>query len=345
MSRENNVVHILRNFGTSLAVLLLAACVAIPTAQFEAYLNNFQSAKSAAQDVYLQAANVAEANAIGEDSDRDIQARIRDLEGDRAGLAMRLAALDLIDRYNTMLVAFAKGVDPDDIAGDITGLKQGLESFKIREVTRFLGSASPYIGIISEGLVLMQEAINKEKFADALMAGQKPIDGIIDLLIADSGTLEKLAVNQVKREQDAVLAVITSAGRQFGRSLSAYQASAETNALLAEHNEYRRSLRRTSVGGIPHAPAAAPPTPDTIAALGALNLVVKQQAGEYASLEAQTQTVAEVYAAYRQVLAGFKDSFADLRTATEESRLLATVATADRVLTLRRAFLKLRKGL
>jgi hypothetical protein len=91
-----------------LLICVLAACVSIPTSEFNGYLNSFNSAKSSAQDFILQAKVAAETVANSSDNRRPNE-RVEKLNERRGALDARLAALDLISDFNNILVSLASG--------------------------------------------------------------------------------------------------------------------------------------------------------------------------------------------------------------------------------------------
>ncbi|OGS28285.1 MAG: hypothetical protein A3J70_12845 [Elusimicrobia bacterium RIFCSPHIGHO2_02_FULL_61_10] len=188
-------------------VLVLVAgcftgCQSMPRAGLESYQQNFAIVRNGAQDLYLRAGFLAENVANRPEAEGSVTDRIKKLERWRKSIKARQAAISLIDQYNRALSHLAAGASAEALGADITGIQQDLSSFNISHVKQLLKDSSPYLNVLVQGITLIENEIKKKKFRDAVLAAQKPLVGILDILIDDADDLENLFRQELLREQD-----------------------------------------------------------------------------------------------------------------------------------------------
>ncbi len=87
-------------------LLLLTACSGVPKQEFSNYVTNFNSANSTTRDIILGVWVTEESKFDGSHEQQAI------LEQKRKALDARLDALELISKYNNILVGLASGQTP-----------------------------------------------------------------------------------------------------------------------------------------------------------------------------------------------------------------------------------------
>lgn len=180
------------------AVILLVSCQTIPTQEFDAYLAHFQTAKTATEDVILKAR--IRAKTIADDPrNRDITSvRAKQLKNRQAALQARLEALSVIDSYNRVLTGLASGRPPEDIASDMVSFSDGLSEFNVDGISDLVDAGSPYLGLISEAISLIDGYILAKQFGKVAAAGEKPVLGIVQVLVDDADNLVSIESQWIK---------------------------------------------------------------------------------------------------------------------------------------------------
>src|ERR1039457_1824481 len=99
-------IKAVRIFGTLALLAMLVSCAGVPKQELDSYVSSFNTAKTTTQDIILKAKNSAEkANDGSNGGKQQLAQRTKALDA-------RLAAVDLIDKYNSILVKLASGSDP-----------------------------------------------------------------------------------------------------------------------------------------------------------------------------------------------------------------------------------------
>ena len=173
-------------------VTLLSACQSIPTREFDDYLLQFQTARMAAEDVILKAKIRARAIADEPSNPDNAEVQAKKLKQRRAAMDARLDALKVVDKYNRLLTSLASGSSPEDIVTDLESFSDGLSNFNVASINDLVGSASPYLGVISQAVSLIDGYILAEQFGKVAAAGEKPVRGILKILSEDANNLEQI---------------------------------------------------------------------------------------------------------------------------------------------------------
>ncbi len=124
-------------------LMLLTACSGVPKQEFSNYVTNFNSAKSTTQDIILGVWVTEESKY---DGSHEQQAK---LEQKLKALNARLAALELISKYNDIQVRLASGTDPAAVQNNLVNLSEGLSSFGSNSLSSLVKSAAPYGQLIA----------------------------------------------------------------------------------------------------------------------------------------------------------------------------------------------------
>lgn len=327
-------------------VSLLAGCASIPTAQFSAYQKSFDFVKIGAEDLYLHAGNIAENIADRPEKEGSITDKLKELETRRAALSARLSAIGLIDSYNHILSHLADGTSADELKTDITGLQQYLTSFNVTQVTKILQKATPFTGVISQGIALVETAIKNKKFQDAITEAQGPLNGILNILIEDSNDLQDIFIQELRREQDPYRKQVDSCGSRFQRRVRELKLTDGLEALLERHNQIRLQMKRGGVRQITYQSTTTVTDP-TPADMETLTLLVDQaelNVINYNQVEEKILAQSAVFVEYRNALEATKKTFMALPTDMASTQFTATVEFIQQSRELRKAILRLQEA-
>lgn len=329
-----------------LALAGLAGCSSVPTAEFAAYRQNFSAVKTGAEDLYLRADVVAENIANRPEKEGTVTERLKELEARRAALSARLAALEMIESYNRILASLAAGTSADDLKTDITGLQQSLSSFNIAQMSNLVKKATPFTEVISQGIALVENAVKRKKFKNAVIDAQRPLTGILEVLMADADDLQDIFIQELKREQDPYRKQVDSCGSRFYRRLKELKLTDDLESLLARHNQIRSQMNRTGVAQITYKPAGSVTEPSA-ADIESMTLLVDQaelNVINYNHVEGKILAQSGVIEEYRKVLKATQQAFMSLPTAIEATQFMATSAFIKQARDLRKAILRLQEA-
>lgn len=316
------------------ALALLCACASQPkkAAEFDVYLEQFDSVRSEGADIYLRASAIAEAKGGEKAQER------------REAFEARLQALRIIDKYNKVLVGVARGEDPAHLKSGMKDVGSKLSSYKPSAQTTFaFASAIPYLGALVSGAGYVQEALAKRDFLKAVHAAQQPILAILDILLLDSEPLETLLVEEIRKEQDVPRAAVDSIGGRMYKKLRTLKNTIETSDLLASFNALREKAGFKPVPYHNSANAAEPRADDLeylalLSDQSALNLDAYRRAGERA------EAASSLFKRYRSALTAAKDALAALDKSDEAGRAAATERFNDQAYGVRQEAVKLREA-
>ncbi|MDX6768928.1 MAG: hypothetical protein SF051_05305 [Elusimicrobiota bacterium] len=328
------------------ALLVVTGCGTVPQASFNSYLQSFSGVKANAEDLYLRSTLAAENIASRPEKEGTVAEKFKELENRKAALETGLAAVNLIDRYNSVLIALASGKSKESVQSDLTGLQQDLSSLNLQRITKMVEKAGPYLEVVSQGVALVEDTIKRKKFAEAVAAAQKPMAGIVDILIIDADNLEELLVQDIQREQDPYFKQIGSYGGRVNKRLKELKSTPEIVTLLGRVNQARVSLAHESVTALePQAGESA--STASSADLDALTVLAGQTesaALAYNKIEERVKAQRAVFREYKNALLATKRTFAALKDDTEAGRYAATRDFIQQARDLRMAALKLREA-
>ena len=316
-----------------LVVILTAACGPVKKgAELDVYLEQFAAVKSEGGDIYLRVSSIVDEKG-GEKKDER-----------RKALEARLEALRLIDRYNRVLTGLARGEDPKALKSEMKAVGGKLSAYHPSAQTTFaFAAAVPYLGTLVSGAGYVQEALAKRNFIKAVHEAQKPINAILDILLLDAAPLEKVLVQQKRKEQDPARAAVDSLAARFYRKLQTLEATAEIGVTLARHNALRHAA---GLGAIPYRPGAeaAPPKTadveilDTFTEEAALNLQAYRRA------EGQIAAERALFSRYLAALTAAKRALAALNKDSEDERASATGEFNEQAMGVRQESLRLKEA-
>lgn len=348
MSYEN-INRASRGLGGLLlaAGLFLAGCTSVPHKEFGAYQSSFDSVKAGAEDVYLRAGLLAEKKADRPDAGETGSGRRKELDARKEAISARLAALDLIDHYNRVLTGLAAGTSAVEMKGQVTGLSDELSSFNLTQVNRLLQKASPLFDVVTQGAALVEDAMKKARFREAILAAQKPLIGILDILIEDSADLEGIFIAELQLEQDPYRKQCDSAASRFSRRMKGFKRADVVEIALERHNQIRRQWARPKVQMLSFQEngAAVEATPADLEALAALSDQAESNVIEYNKIQDKIVAQRAVFEQYRGALQATKRAFIALPSAVDATRLSATNSFIQQARELRKATLMLQEAI
>jgi hypothetical protein len=323
----------------------LSGCVSVP-ASFNTYRENFASVKSNALDLYLRSSNIADDIANRPDQESSITDRIKVLETRKTALNLRLEAIALIDRYNSVLIKLGEGSSADALKTEISGLQQGLSSFNLASVSKMLEKGGPYLNVVAQGVSLIEDAVKKRKFKNAVDAAQKPMIGILDILSADADDLEDVLVQELKLQQDPYRVQVDSLGGRFYTRMKTFKPTSDMESLLSRLNTARQGMGRNNYKPLTYQPAevAVEPKPADVDALTALVGQVEISAVAYSKIQMQINAQREVIQDYKNALDATKKCFVAIAGDVEATRVVATADFVRQATEMRKAVLRLQEA-
>jgi hypothetical protein len=332
--------------GTALAIILLmclfAGCVSVPTSEFNSYLNSFNSAKSTAQDFILQAKVAAETVANSPDNPARPNERVEKLNERRVALDTRLAALDLISEYNNILVALAEGSDPKAIEGQIEGFRDALSSFGFSKLASLGSKASPYTAAIAEAVRLIDDQIKKQKFKQAVEAGQKPIIGVLEILQEDADNIHEIEAQLIQLKRDLEETQLRKTQIRLKNLVATYQSSPDLDQIISRYEETLATLTDSPLAQnkINNPAGAAMATAADLAILQSLLDNISHSILGFNRLTDAIKAHQKVTEEYKLSLASTASALQNLNAGIKMNQRAALVGFAEQALHLREALLK-----
>lgn len=327
-------------------IMVLSGCASVHQGTLNSYTSSFSSVYAQAQDLYLRSEIVAEDIADRPETEGSVTSKLKDLEARKAALRARLGALDIIGRYNTVVSNLADGESPESLKGQMTQLQHGLTSFDVTPITKLVQSAVPFLGVLSQGVTLVEDAIKKNKLREAINQAHKPVSAILDILTEDAASLEDILIPELKRQQDPYRSQVDSLSRRVNARIKELKANAEIDVLLEKANTARRSMNRDGDKPIQHRPSATATDP-TQSDLDTLVMLIGQletSALEFNKFETQIRAQYALLNAYKNSLSATKRAFLALANDIEASRIVATHDFIKQTLELRKAVLQLQEA-
>ncbi|MFC2119471.1 hypothetical protein ACFLQ4_00220 [Bacteroidota bacterium] len=321
---------------------LLTACSAVPKQEFSNYTTNFNSAKSTTQDIILGVWVTEESNYDGSYEQQAM------LEQKLKALNARLDALELISKYNNILVGLASGTDPAAVQSNLMNLNEGLSSFGSNSLSSIVKSAAPYGELIASAVSLIDNAIKANDFRNAVLAAYKPIIGIIDILQQDADDLFEIQIQYISDNLDLEWDQIINLRFDYQDFVNTLNAKEDVNTKISNFNN---SLQLMNVkpnkrpDPIVHLPGSSH---DADASDYNMLKLLKNQTSEhinkYNNIIKQINALNDVKVEYKNVLKSTSQAFNNLNFAIQyEQYVLQTDFVID-VLALRKSYLKLQEA-
>lgn len=331
-----------KTFLVLLLFLVLTSCSSIPKQEFGNYLDNFNYVNKTTQEIILVMKIVAESE--GQRSREDEQR----LEEKLTALDARLAALNLIDKYNDVLVELASGTDPESVKGSLQSISNGLSYFGVNSLPSLLSNVAPYGEILSQAVALIDNAIKENKFKEAVDAAQKPIQGIIDILKQDADDLFEIQVQILDDKQDLYRDRIIDLRFDFQNFVNTLQNDNNVNNSIKNFNEVIGTIK-TSKDKLPdpinYSPSNARlPNSNDYNMLRVISTQVNDNIMEFKKIAAQIEAVEEVKTSYKEALTATSDAFKNLNFAIQNNQLVIPIDFAMYALNLSKAYLKLQEA-
>jgi len=322
-------------------LMLLTACSGVPKQEFSNYVTNFNSAKSTTQDIILGVWVTEESKY---DGSHEQQAK---LEQKLKALNARLAALELISKYNNILVRLASGTDPAAVQSNLMNLSDGLSSFGSNSLSSFVRSAAPYGELIASAVTLIDNAIKANEFKNAVQAAHKPILGIIEILQQDADDLFEIQIQYISDILDPERDQIINLRFDYQDFVNTLDASEDVNT---EIDGYNKTLLMMNVKPekLPDPIVHLPDNSHTADAsdysiLKLLSNQTTEHINKYNNIIEQINAINAVKVEYKKVLKATSQAFNNLSFAIQyEQYVLQTDFVID-VLNLRKAYLKLQE--
>jgi hypothetical protein len=335
------------------AVLAAAACV--PTIALEEYRKNFSVVRATATDLNIQAEFYAKELADDPRSADPPSVRAEKYTQRLQAIEFRHNALRLVDQYNDVLVALASGSDPKAVEGSLGSIKNGLEALQIEQLTSAISSVVPYIGVISQGIALIDDALKARKFKTAVASAGEPLIGILTILDDDADSIQAIVDARLERVYNQSRALVADArfrfraiADNFSDTPAITDPSVPTMARLQKRLDNLLGALALWPGESPllpleRTPGRSRPDPTAISSLSAMVDQVKTHINVANRAVSARTAHAGYIAAYKAALKTTAKNFAHLNAAIEEERSVGIIQFTKQALELRKAYLKVRR--
>ena len=323
-------------------LMLLTACSGVPKQEFSNYVTNFNSAKSTTQDIILGVWVTEESKYDGSHKQQV------KLEQKLKALNARLAALELISKYNNILVRLASGTDPAAVQSNLMNLSDGLSSFGSNSLSSFVKAAAPYGELIASAVTLIDNAIKANEFKNAVQAAHKPILGIIEILQQDADDLFEIQIQNISDILDPERDQIINISFDYLGFVNTLDASEDVNT---EIDGYNKSLLMMNVkpdkrpDPIKHLPDSSHTAEASdLSILKLLSNQTIERINKYNNIIEQINAIYEVKIEYKKVLKSTSQAFNNLNFAVQHEQYVLQTDFVIDVLNLRKAYLKLQEA-
>ncbi len=316
------------------SLLVLAGCAVVPREELGAYQEAYALARSSARDLVLSARLAAREASADPASGRTVEERVAALKERLDALGARLAALDVVDAYNLVLVRLAEGADPEEIRGSLQALGETLGTF-VSGASRVMAKAVPYLDMLSEALAFIDDLLRREEFRKAVEAAEKPLGGILKILIEDAPDLHAVEVQRLKIRLTAPHERVAELRFRMLALLKTLKTSTPVQTAIDAFNRVLQTIELE--GGIRPPPcvhqsddSARDADATTLEALASLREALERTAGEAKRLQQEITAHARLVEDHVKVLASVQTAFHTLRVATGgNSRTLLRGFTED----------------
>ena len=323
-------------------VIMIIACTSIPKQEFGNYISNFNSAKNTTQDIILTVKLIAENDYDGSHEQQVV------LEQRMKALDARLAALDLMSKYNEALVKFASGTDPEAVKGNLESLNEGLLSFGSTSINALVSDIAPYGEIFSQAVALIENAIKAEKFREAINAAYKPIQGIIEILIQDANDLFEIQHQTLGVQLDPRRDEIIELRFEFQDFVNTLSSNGTVISTIEDYNKVLKTMRvhpDKLPDPIVHNPKSPhSPTMNDYSVLKLLINNTTEQITYYNNIKGQMKAIENVKIEYKKVLVATSEAFTQINFAIQNKQRTLPIDFAVDVLNLRKAYIQLQES-
>jgi len=247
-----------RTFLISFAVTVIAACTSLPTKDFTSYKEAFANARTAGESVILdygsamkkeqivrqsqKAATESKPTSGRNDNFNPIDAASVFTEIDH--IAVRIAAWEVVSRYNDVLTTLAEGKSAQEVAGTVDGLYESLTNFPLDKIAEATGSISPFINAFKTLVTASETERSKKQFITIVNeVGPKIRNGFLMFLIDDTKNYSNIRKTQNDREYRRFINQgVTPLSRRFKNLAEQYKPDDNVAAITSEINALRKSI-------------------------------------------------------------------------------------------------------
>jgi hypothetical protein len=263
-------------------------------------------------------------------------------------LDARLDALELISKYNNILVGLASGTDPAAVQSNLTNLSDGLSSFGSKSLSSLVASAAPYGELIASAVSLIDNAIKANEFRNAVQAAYKPIMGIIDILHQDADNLFEIQIQYLSDIFDPERDQIINLRFDYQDFVNTLDANEDVNT---EIESYNKTLLMMNVNPekrpdpIIHSPNNSHSADASdYSILKLLSNQTAEHINKFNNIIEQINANIAVKVEYKKVLNSTAQAFNNLNFAVQHEQYVLQTDFVIDVLDLRKAYLKLQEA-
>lgn len=234
-----------------LVVMSAYGCTSVPQKEYAAYVQAFDETKKASEQLILDLDEAEKIAAKIESGRNPPAAQVSPFPShvslEKFGspsidpVDARRKALEVVSRFNTVLVDLAAGKKPEQIKSSVDSLVDGLNG-----VAGLLGETLPVPGI-ANGLITtvidqLQQAQNRKQFVTAMNEAAPIIDAILNLFLRDAQDtyeiMARVAKKNSKREKDTVFDLLLQM-----QAVTAERKSPQAKSMAAELSNVEKRLR------------------------------------------------------------------------------------------------------
>lgn len=216
---------------TLISLFAVGACTSVPEREFKAYTAAFDEVKSATEQLLLDmdgAQNLAKA--AGAQPKKKTGSAPFPLVVDLTSngsvvddtVAMRRRSLEVVSRFNTVLISLAAGRKPAEVKSSVDSLISGFKN-----IAGLVGKSIPVPGgagdLAATIIGALEKANNRKQFAAAAKKAQPVITAILDLFRKDAEDVYKIMALDAKKRSARERRKVSGLVRQMQGVASLYK--------------------------------------------------------------------------------------------------------------------------
>jgi hypothetical protein len=278
--------------------------------------------------------------------------RATKLKNRKAALDARLETLSIIDSYNRVLTSLASGRSPEDISVDLESFSDGLSEFNVGGISNLVESSSLYLGIISQAISLIDGYILAEQFGKIAVEGEKPVLGIVQVLVDDADNLLVIETEWIKLdEMDPHRKQVNATRKQIQNLATTLAANENVTRVIVTANDHLKRYRTDAAKKPPvtdvDVKPPKQPVPATASDIEVLKLLATRLGENVDGFNERLDRIdayVAMIAEYKNVLGSTSKSLVSLNRVIVTGRRAAAVDLATSVFRLRESYLALEEA-
>jgi hypothetical protein len=236
----------------SFSMIFISGCATVPQKEFDSYVQAFNETKEASEQLILDldaAKKHAEKIKVGRNPPaKKISPFPAKVNLEAFGspsldeIDARREALEVVSRFNTVLIQLAAGKKPEEIKSSVDSLIDGLNG-----IAGFLDTTLPIpdvaSGLITTVIDQLQKAHNRMQFVAAMKKGTPIIDGILELLRRDAEDIYEIMARVAKQDSKGEKDTVFDLWLQM-RTVAAEHKAPQGDEMKGGLSEVEQQLRK-----------------------------------------------------------------------------------------------------